>query len=77
MDRLTYILDISLFPVSGNKSMPIGLATAMTAAMEDPQCVVVAQASFWRLGGGSSWWSMVALASMSVMCHSRGNRSDP
>ena len=50
MDRLTYILDVS--PASGNKSMPIRLAAV--AAMEDPQCAMVAQASFWRLGGGSS-----------------------
>ena len=49
MDRLTYILDISLSPASGNKSVPIGFAAAAT---EDPQCAVVAQASFWRLGGG-------------------------
>ena len=52
MDRLTYILDIS--PVSGNKSVPVGLTTVVAVAMEDPQCDVVAQVSFWRLGGGSS-----------------------
>ena len=39
-------------PTSGNKSVPVGLAAAVT----DPRCAVVAQASFWRLGGGS-WWS--------------------
>ena len=72
MDRLTYILDVS--PASGNKSVPVGFAAA--AAAEDPRCVVVAQASFWRLGGGSSRWS-VALASMSVMCRSKGDRSEP
>jgi hypothetical protein len=73
VDRLTYILDISL--ASGNKSVPVGLAVA--AATEDPQCVVVAQVSFWRLGGGSSWWSVAALVSVSVVCHGGGNRSDP
>ena len=52
MDRLTYILDVS--PASGNKSVPIGLAAAVATATEDPQCAMVAQASFWRLGGGSS-----------------------
>ena len=77
MDRLTYILDISLSPASGNKSMPVGLATVAAAAIEDPQCAMVAQASFWRLGGGSSWWSVVALASVSIVCHGRGDRSDP
>jgi hypothetical protein len=70
---MTYILDIS--PASGNKSIPIGLVAA-TAAMEDPQCAVVAHASFWRLGGESSWWSMVALASVSVVCRNRGDSSD-
>ena len=53
MDRLTYILDISLSPASGDKSMPIGLVTAVSAmATEDPQCDVVAQASFWRQAVG-------------------------
>ena len=75
MDRLTYILDISL--ASGNKSMPVGLATTMVAATEDPRCVVVAQASFWRLGGGACRWSVAALASVSVVCRGRGSRSDP
>jgi hypothetical protein len=70
VDRLTYILDIS--PASGNKSVPIGLAAAAT---EDPQCAVVAQASFSRLGGGSSRWS--ALASVFIVCRDRGDRSDP
>jgi hypothetical protein len=59
VDRLTYILDI--FPASGNKSMPVGLMAATVLATEDPQCAVVAQASFWRLGGRSSQWSMAAL----------------
>ena len=72
MDRLTYILDIS--PASGNKSVPVGLTAV--AATEDPQCAVVAQASFWRLGGGSSRWSAAALASMFVVCHGRGDRSN-
>ena len=54
MDRLTYILDIS--PASGNKSVPIGLA-----AIEDPPCAVVAQASFWRLGSVSNRWSAMAI----------------
>ena len=73
MDGLTYILDVS--PASGNKSMPIGLVAAI--AVEDPQCAVVAQASYWRLGGGSSRWSTMALVSMSVVCRGRGGRSDP
>ena len=76
MDRLTYILDVS--PASGNKFVPVGLAAAaVAAATEDPHCAIVAQASFWRLGGESSQWSAVALASMSVMCHGRGDRSNP
>jgi hypothetical protein len=54
--------------------MPIGLAT--TATTEDPRCAVVAQASFWRLHGGSSQWSTMALASVSVVCRGRGDRSD-
>ena len=70
---LTYILDVS--PVSGNKSMLVGLTAV--AAMEDPQCVVVAQASFWRLGGGSFEWSAIALAPVSIVCRGRGDRSDP
>ena len=75
MDRLTYILDIS--PASGNKSVPIGFAAAAVAA-KDPWCAtMVAQASFWRLGGGSSRWSTASLASVSVVCHGRGDRSDP
>ena len=69
---LTYILDISL--ASGNKSVPVGLVAAAT---EDPRCAVVAQASFWRLGGWSSRWSAAALASVSVVCHGRGDKSDP
>ena len=72
MDRLTYILDVS--STSENKSVPIGLAAA--TVVEDPWCVVVAQASFWRLGGGSSWWSAAALASVSIVCRDRGDRSD-
>ena len=72
MDRLTYILDVS--PASRKKSMPVGLAAV---AVEDPRCAVVAQVSIWRLGGRASRWSTVALASVSVMCSSRGNRSDP
>jgi hypothetical protein len=78
VDRLTYILDISLSPASGNKYVPIRLVTlVVAAAMEDPQCAMVAQASFWRLGGGSSWWSVASLASVSIVCHDRGDRSDP
>ena len=73
MDRLTYILDIS--PASGNKYVPVGLAAV--AATEDPQCVVVAQASFWRLDGGSSRWSVAALASVFVVCHGKGDKSNP
>jgi hypothetical protein len=49
VDRLTYILDVSL--ASENKSVPVGLAAAVAA---DPRCAVVAQTSFWRLYGGSS-----------------------
>ena len=78
VDRLTYILDVS--PASENKPMPVGPAAATAAtvvAMEDPQCVVVAQASFWMLGGGSSPWSAAALAFVSVMCRGRGYKSDP
>ena len=75
MDRLTYILDIA--SASGNKFMSVGLATVATATTEDPLCAVVAQASFWRLGGRSSRWSVVALASMSIVCHDRGDRYDP
>jgi hypothetical protein len=56
--------------------MPVGLAAAAVAT-EDPQCAVVAQASFWRLGGRSSRWSVAALVSVSVMCCGRGDRSDP
>ena len=73
VDRLTYILDVS--PASGNKSVPVGLV--VVATMEDPQCVVVAQESFWWLGGLSSWWSVAALASVSVVCCFRFDRSDP
>ena len=73
MDRLTYILDIS--PASGNKSMPVGLAAV--AAVEDPWCAVVAPMSFCRLGGGACRWSAAVLASVSVVCHGRGDRSDP
>jgi hypothetical protein len=39
VDRLTYILDISLSPASKNKYVFVGLATA-AAATEDPQCAV-------------------------------------
>jgi hypothetical protein len=49
---LIYILDIS--PASGNKYVLVGLAVAATVVMEDLECAVVAQASFWRLGGWSS-----------------------
>jgi hypothetical protein len=73
VDRLTYILDIS--PTSGNKFVPVGLAAA-AAAMKDPQCAVMAQVSFWRLGGMSSQWSMTALVSVSIVCHDRGDRSN-
>ena len=55
--------------------MPVGLA-AVAVAVEDPRCVVLAQSSFWRLGGGASRWSTVALASVSVVCHGRGDGSD-
>ena len=75
---LTYLLDISLSLASGNKSMPIGLVVVMTvAAMEDPQCAVVAEVSFWRLGGRSSRCRAAALASMSVVGRGIGDRSDP
>jgi hypothetical protein len=72
VDRLAYILDVS--PASGNKSVLVGLA--VVAVVEDPRCAVVAQASFWRLGGGSSRWSVAALAPVSIVCHDRGNISD-
>ena len=55
--------------------MPVRLATV--AAAEGPRCVVVAPASFWRLGGGACRWSAAALASVSVVCRGRGDRSDP
>ena len=56
--------------------MPVRLAAMVL--VEDPCCAaVVAQASFWRLGGGSSRWSAVALAFVSVVCCGRGDRSDP
>ena len=45
-------LYIGCIPASGNKSVPVGLAAV--AAAEYPQCDVVAQVSFWRLGSGSS-----------------------
>ena len=57
--------------------MPVGLAAAVAVA-EDPRCAaVVAQASFWRLGDGSFWWSVAALVSVSVVCRGRGDRSNP
>ena len=52
--------------------MPVRLV----AATEEPLCAVVALASFWRLGGEACRWSVVALASISVVCHGRGDRSD-
>ena len=55
--------------------MPVRLV--MAAAAEDPQCAVVVPVSFWRLGGGACWWSTTALASMSIVCYGRGDRSDP
>jgi hypothetical protein len=55
-------LDVS--PASENKSVPVGLAAV--AAMENPRCALVAQASFWRLDGGFSWWSAATLASVSI-----------
>jgi len=55
--------------------VPVGLAV-VAAAAKDPRCVVLAQASFWRLGGGASRWSTVALVFMSVVCRGSGNRSD-
>jgi hypothetical protein len=57
--------------------MPVGLVVPVAPAAEDPQCAVVAQASFWRLGGRASRWSVAALVSVSVVCHGRGDRSDP
>ena len=53
--------------------MPVRLAVA---AAEDPRCAVVATTSFWRLGGGACQWSAVALASLPVVCHGRGDISD-
>jgi hypothetical protein len=55
--------------------MPIRLA--VVAAAEDTRCAMVASASFWRLGGRACWWSTVALASVSVVCRGRDDRSDP
>ena len=56
--------------------MPIRLA-AVVAMAEDPRCAVVAPMSFWRLGGGVCRWSTVALVFVTVVCHDRGDRSDP
>jgi hypothetical protein len=39
-------------PANGDRSVPVGLVVPAALAAEDPQCPVVAQASFWRLGGG-------------------------
>jgi hypothetical protein len=39
-------------PTSGNKFGPVGLAATATT-VEDPQCSMVAQVSFWWLGGGA------------------------
>jgi hypothetical protein len=44
--------------------------------VEDPRCAVVALASFWRLGGGACRWSAATLASVFIVCHGRGDRSD-
>ena len=41
-----------IFPASGNKFVPARLAAAAEA--EDPQSVVVAQATFWWRGGALS-----------------------
>jgi hypothetical protein len=50
---------------------------AAVAVVEDSRCAMVAPVSFWRLGDGTCWWSVVALVSVSVVCHGRGDRSDP
>ena len=68
--RLTYI---GYFPFKWKQIYAIRLA----AVVEDPQCAVVAPTSFWRLGGGACQWSVAALASMSVVCRDRGDRSNP
>jgi hypothetical protein len=48
--------------------VPVGLAAAVAAAVEDPRCAMVAQAS---------QWSAAALAYVSILCHGRGDISDP
>jgi hypothetical protein len=70
--RLTYTLDILC---KWKQIYAVGLAAA--AAMEDFRYAMVAQASFWRLGDGASRWCATALVSVSVVCHSRGDGSDP
>ena len=49
----------------------------MVAAVEDPWSAVVAQASFWRLGGEACRWSAMASASMFFVFHDSGDRSNP
>jgi hypothetical protein len=66
-------MDIS--PSSGNKFVPIRLAAAVAA--DDPQCAMVALASFWRLGDGACRWSTMSLVSVSVVSHGRDDRSNP
>jgi len=67
-------LDIS--PSSVNKSMPIRLVV-VAAEEEDPRCVLLAPASFWKLVGKPCRWRTVALVFVSIVCHGRGDRSDP
>jgi hypothetical protein len=68
-------LYIGYIPCKWKQICAIGLAAV---AAKDPRCAaMVAQASFWRLGCRASWWSAAALASMSVVCRGRGDRSDP
>ena len=52
------------------------MAVRLAVGAKDTWCAVVALVSFWRLGGGACWWSAVALASVSVVCHGKGDRSD-
>jgi hypothetical protein len=58
--------------------MPVRLVAvaAVVVTAKDPRCAVVALVSFWRLGGGAYQWSAAALASVSVVCHGRGDRSN-
>jgi hypothetical protein len=40
-------------------------------------CYYGGSCTLLRLGGGFSRWSAAALVSVSIVCHGRGDRSDP